>query len=277
MIYQGVRGLVFYNTEKKMFGQAHVWAAWVIFAVLNEVPGLIKIEFSKQENGSDYFTLHVDRSMLRGDGFKALSEFLHKLHVYKSMGDFETAEKFFMGYSYPDETMLKVREIVIANKKPRRIELQPNLFLSKNGLGAEYKDYSEDLEGVITSYCERFPDAFQADVWHTWIQDAHRVRYPMGRGPNSPFVGSFSDPNHLEGYRHITVDEAGMCTITGCDGPGKPEWIFKQPVVRKEEEDKWEMLIDFSPKGGPKDLQAHWDAQKNGICFPDGNCWVKIM
>ena len=38
-----------------------------------------------------------------------------------------------------------------------------------------------------------------------------------------------------------------------------------------------EMVIDFSPKGGPKDLLAKWDAERNGIAFPDGNLWSKIM
>ena len=31
MLYQGVRGLIFYDAEKNIWGQAHVWAAWVIF------------------------------------------------------------------------------------------------------------------------------------------------------------------------------------------------------------------------------------------------------
>lgn len=90
---------------------------------MREVPDFIKIEFSKDENDKDYFELSFDRSMLREHAFKALDAFLHKLHVYKSIGDFATAEKFFMGYSQVDETMLKVREIVLANKKPRRVEL----------------------------------------------------------------------------------------------------------------------------------------------------------
>lgn len=100
-----------------------MWAAYVIFAAMREVPDFIKIEFSKQDDGKDYFEMSFDRSMLRGPAFKALDAFLHKLHVYKSIGDFATAEKFFNGYSEVDETMLKVREIVIANKKPRRVEL----------------------------------------------------------------------------------------------------------------------------------------------------------
>jgi len=43
--------------------------------------------------------------------------------------------------------------------------------------------------------------------------------------PKSPFEGKFSDPNHMEGYRNITV-VGGVCTIVGCDGPGKPEWTL---------------------------------------------------
>jgi dipeptidyl-peptidase-3 len=80
-------------------------------------------EFSKTAEGQDTFTFKVDRAKLRTTGFKALSDFLHKLHVLKSIGDFESAETFFNHYSTVDETMLKVREIVIANKVPRRLEL----------------------------------------------------------------------------------------------------------------------------------------------------------
>lgn len=127
--------------------------------MLYKVPDLIRIEFHEKD-GKDWFTLHINRELIKEHGFKALSEFLHKLHVYKSMGDFETAEKFFMGYSQPNEELLKVREIVINNKKPRRVELQPNIQLAKDNLSVEYKDYSEDLEGVVMSFVERWPHAF---------------------------------------------------------------------------------------------------------------------
>merc|ERR1719433_177465 len=35
-----------------------------------------------------------------------------------------------------------------------------------------------------------------------------------------------------------------------------------------------EILIDFSPKGGPRDLVGKWDG--GGIVFPDGNRWRKM-
>merc|ERR1712079_978359 len=71
----------------------------------------------------------VRRERIREHGFAALDAFLHKLHVYKSIGDYDTAKEFFDHYSKVDETMLRVCKIVKENKKPRRLELQPNLRL----------------------------------------------------------------------------------------------------------------------------------------------------
>lgn len=82
------------------------------------------------------FDLKIDRSRIREHGFKALSEFLHKLHVYKSIADYESAEKFFNHYSGVDETMLRARKIIIENKQPRRLELQPNLRLVNGNNGS---------------------------------------------------------------------------------------------------------------------------------------------
>jgi hypothetical protein len=77
----------------------------------------------------------------------------------------------------------------------------------------------------------------------------------------------------MDGYRHITVKD-GVCTLVGCDGPEKKEWTFVQNVTGGQM--GTEMVIDFSPKGGPKDLLAKWDAERNGIAFPDGNLWSKL-
>jgi len=75
--------------------------------------------------------------------------------------------------------MLKVREIVIANKRPRSLELQPNIFLNSQTHEVEYKDYPCSFEGIIRSYVERFPDIFQAEVYNQWLQDASALRYPL--------------------------------------------------------------------------------------------------
>jgi len=83
-------------------------------------PTIINFEFTEKD-GKEYFYLHVDRPKLRTTGFKALEEFLKKLHIYKSMGDYAEAEKFFNHYSEVDETMQRIRSIVLAHKIPRRL------------------------------------------------------------------------------------------------------------------------------------------------------------
>ena len=79
--------------------------------------------------------MRIARERIREHGFPALERFLHKLHVYKSIGDFDTAKTFFDHYSAVDEEMMKIRKIVIDNKLPRRLELQPNLFLNRTASG----------------------------------------------------------------------------------------------------------------------------------------------
>lgn len=68
-------------------------------------PSLITFEMTKRED-RDYFVMKTDRSKLRTTAFQAMSDFLHKLHVYKSMGDFEAGKALFEHYSAVDEQML---------------------------------------------------------------------------------------------------------------------------------------------------------------------------
>jgi dipeptidyl-peptidase III len=169
-----IKGLQFYNAEDKAWGQAHIWGRWVIFqACYQGDPELFKVELCKDEEGKDSFMLGINRERLRTTGFKALTDFLHKLHVYKSIGDVETAKKFFDHYSQVDEFFLKIRDIVINNKKPRRLELQPNV------VDKEYQDYPETFAGIISSYTDgkRFTGGeFQKDVYDLWLKHADRVR-----------------------------------------------------------------------------------------------------
>ena len=119
--------------------------------------------------------MKVDRSKLRTVAFKALSDFLAKLHIYKSMGDYDSAKKFFDHYSEVDEEMLKVRRHVLINKLPRRLELQPNLFLQENLIS--YKDYEPTFEGLIQSYVERFDPNLMEDVLTEFLKYADLFRY----------------------------------------------------------------------------------------------------
>ena len=182
MLYQAVRGLLYYDTEKQLWGQAHVLASWVIFQAVREGdPQLIEFDFFTTEEGKEMFTMKLKRERIREHAFETIDTFLHKLHVYKSIGDYDTAKAFFDHYSQVDETMLRVQRIVIANKLPRRLELQPNLRLETGedgGQSVRYVGYEADFDGIVQSYVERWPGAFMADVYAEWIKDADRVRVP---------------------------------------------------------------------------------------------------
>jgi hypothetical protein len=88
------------------------------------------------------------------------------------------------------------------------------------------------------------------------------------------FTGSYSDPNHPNCQRIIEVTKGSKtASLKGTDGnPGCPadgsgkEWKLTGQIKGDS------ILIDFSPKGGPADLEGKWDG--TGIKFPDGNKWT---
>lgn len=65
MLTSALKGLQYFNVEENIWTQAHIWAAWVIFAVVREgAPGVANIDFC-DNNGKDWFYLRIDRSKLR--------------------------------------------------------------------------------------------------------------------------------------------------------------------------------------------------------------------
>mmetsp|Transcript_23215 Transcript_23215/g.46594 ORF Transcript_23215/g.46594 Transcript_23215/m.46594 type:complete len:179 (+) Transcript_23215:33-569(+) len=118
-------------------------------------------------------------------------------------------------------------------------------------------------------------------------QGAHAEKARSGL--SSPFTGDYADPNHPGCARSVKIEGAPMkpdgtrsrnkvAIVKGQDNPkggacnGEPDlvsWKLEGKVA--ETGDK--ILVDFTPKGGPKDLTGTWD--KDGIVFPDGNKWAK--
>jgi hypothetical protein len=71
--------------------------------------------------------------------------------------------------------MLKVRAIVLARRNPRRLELQPNLFMQDGKV--TYKGYETNHAGIVQSYLERWEPVFLEDVYNEWKQHAELIRY----------------------------------------------------------------------------------------------------
>jgi hypothetical protein len=88
------------------------------------------------------------------------------------------------------------------------------------------------------------------------------------------FSGDYADPIHPNCKRQVTV-LGNTAYLSGTDGtPGCPADGSGTPwklVGRVEVND---IFVDFSPKGGPKDLEGKWEAEPvAGIRWPDGNLW----
>ena len=68
-----------------------------------------------------------------------------------------------------NEEFLKIRDVIIANRKPRKLEVQPEVYL-KDGK-VVYKDFEDSFEGVIESQVEHHRFADLENVYDQWHKD----------------------------------------------------------------------------------------------------------
>merc|ERR1712232_614312 len=100
-------------------------------------------------------------------------------------------------------------------------------------------------------------------------------------GAREDWAGFYNDPEHPGCKRLVIMQDTTKALINGrdrvdgkkCKRLGTVEQSFSlKGIVKSEGSD--EMVIDFSPKGGPPDLVGKF--VDNGILFPDGNKWTKL-
>ena len=77
----------------------------------------------------------------------------------------------------------------------------------------------------------------------------------------------YTDPEHNNAPRKVTFHDGETVFITGKDTKKGKKWRVKGKINKN----KSNMIIDFSSKGGPKNISAK--ILKNGIKFKDGNMW----
>ena len=82
------------------------------------------------------------------------------------------------------------------------------------------------------------------------------------------FAGTYNDPLHPGCTRKIVL-AGGNIIVTGTDEPGGKEWKLKGKTYTEYKA----VVIDFSPKGGPKEVIARWNGL--GLAFDDGNVWSR--
>ncbi|KAF3933402.1 hypothetical protein ABW19_dt0207713 [Dactylella cylindrospora] len=107
----------------------------------------------KEDSTAKTLTVSVDRSKIKSHGSPALSDFLLKLHMFRSTADVKGCREYYEELTTPDETFLRWREMIVANKPPQELFVQDNTFL-KDG-EVVLKEYPATLEGMIESWVDR--------------------------------------------------------------------------------------------------------------------------
>jgi dipeptidyl-peptidase III len=176
VIRRGLFGLIYYDDKNDKWGQAHVIGNYVIMRVIYEAQGVFTIDLT-QKDGKDYFILTLNKEKIKTEGHEAIKKFLQKLQILKCTGDYDTAQEWFGNYMKVDEFFLKIREIAIQNKQPRRLELMPNLVLTKEGK-VEYKLYEESHEGIVQASVDSMPNILDVPMFEEWLKNAEKFRIP---------------------------------------------------------------------------------------------------
>jgi dipeptidyl-peptidase-3 len=151
MIRSGIISLASYDINNKKWLQAHSNARYVIYQMLNEIPNFINIQLMDNN-----FIITVNRYLIHNKGIEHLRQFLLKLQVYKSTADIDNAKQLFMSYSKVDDYHIRLRNIIINNKKPRTIYSQPTTYIDNEG-NVQMKVYPDTVEGLIESFINNYP------------------------------------------------------------------------------------------------------------------------
>jgi hypothetical protein len=90
----------------------------------------------------------------------------------------------------------------------------------------------------------------------------------------SVFVGNYADPNHPGCLRNIEVKGNAALTLHGSDSTdGSDPWTVFGKI---DPDNSNNIVVDFSPKGGPSNLHGSYDFENNGIRWEDNNLWSKL-
>ena len=105
----------------------------------------------------------------------------------------------------------------------------------------------------------------------------------LAEGEGAIFNGRYSDPNHPDGFRVISIDgeidpENGLREGT-CKGSdtSSTEVDYTLPAKAGYMRIYDTIFVDFSPKGGPADFMGYFETEGGaGIRWSDGNKWPKV-
>ncbi|CAM1506767.1 Fc.00g064080.m01.CDS01 [Cosmosporella sp. VM-42] len=156
MARAGLASLEMWDPKSQKWGQAHSQARFSILKCFLEADDdFCKLDYQKDDLSD--LTIKLDRSKILTAGRAAVADYLQKLHIYKSSADVKTGTEFYthMTTVDPDFWGTKVRNIVLANKQPRKVFVQANTILDEATGKVALKHYEASLVGMIESWAER--------------------------------------------------------------------------------------------------------------------------
>ncbi len=114
------------------------------------------------KESSDDVIVELDRTKINSIGMKCIGDFLLKIQVYKSTGDVTPAIEMYTKYTSVDDQFLRLRNIVLAQKKPRQLMVQVVTDVVEVAGDAkkktvELKEFDASVEGLCDSFAARFP------------------------------------------------------------------------------------------------------------------------
>lgn len=151
MARAGLLGLEFWDPESKKWGQPHMQARFGILKSLHRA-GVVSFKYTKDD--FDDLEIVVDELKLATTAVEALSDFLLKLHVFKTTADVEGGLAFYNDITEVTEEYAKFRDAVLKKKMPRKQLIQANTFLNEDG-SVEVREYEESEVGMIQSFADR--------------------------------------------------------------------------------------------------------------------------
>lgn len=85
------------------------------------------------------------------------------------IGDNVAAKEFYDHYSTVNEQFLKIRNIILENEPPRRLELYHNLIKHQDN-SISITEYPETFEGIIESHIDRFNEEHIKEIYAQWTK-----------------------------------------------------------------------------------------------------------
>ena len=171
-----IQDLNLYNQKEKIWRYSSPQCAWIIInyilAEQKESEEIIKIQFDEDKTS---FKIILNKDSLPDTVNEIISKLLQTLYISKCIGNAENVIKIIDKYSVMEkECILDMKKIIDKDEDNKTFYLFQNLVREKedNEGKVEYKEYENNLEGIIQSCLDRYDDEINKDIYNQWVKYA---------------------------------------------------------------------------------------------------------